>query len=217
MQLYNFYVSPFAARVRIAIYGKGLDVEIMSPPGGLRSAEYKSHVPTSRVPALAVDGTTIVESGVICEYLEERYPEPEFLPADPMERAKIRSLAQVCDIYLMDPTVILLRQLRPGARNPAVITSNTARTVEQLDIVNDLLGRDGTGTAPAGLTLADCALFPHVLTLHQVLPALGGPDPFDGRSHLASWWESVQAHDAVKRVRGEVERAIGLYRQGEIT
>ena len=51
MKLYNVYGSPIAARCRIQIYAKELDVEIVEPPGGVSSPEYKAINPTGKVPA----------------------------------------------------------------------------------------------------------------------------------------------------------------------
>ena len=88
MKLYNLALSNFASKSRVAIYEKGLDIELVDPPGGLGSAEYKKVNPLGKVPVLEEDeGFVLPESVVIMEYLEERYPEPALWPADPAERA----------------------------------------------------------------------------------------------------------------------------------
>src|SRR3569832_1120323 len=56
MKLYSANLSPFAARPRIAIYAKGLAVEILPPPGGPGSAAYKAINPTGKVPCLVTSG-----------------------------------------------------------------------------------------------------------------------------------------------------------------
>ena len=88
MKLFQTYASPFPTRVRLLIYAKGLDVELVEPPGFHASTEAKGDYlkvnPIGRVPALVLDdGRVLPESEVICEYLEDAYPEPSLRPADP--------------------------------------------------------------------------------------------------------------------------------------
>ena len=89
MKLYDVTLSPFAARCRVQIYAKGLDIARVDPPGGLGSDAYKRINPTGKVPALELeDGSVLPESSVIAEYLEDRVPEPSLRPADPAARGK---------------------------------------------------------------------------------------------------------------------------------
>src|SRR6202022_3453826 len=58
--------------------------------------------PLGRVPALELDdGRVLPESEVICEYLEDAYPEPSLRPKDPWSRAQVRLISRVCAIYLV--------------------------------------------------------------------------------------------------------------------
>ena len=102
MKLYDLALSPFAARVRLQVYAKGLAVERLEPPGGLASDAYKKINPTGKVPALELeDGSVLPESSVIAEYLEDRFPEPSLRPADPATRARMRLLVHLCDLYVV--------------------------------------------------------------------------------------------------------------------
>lgn len=62
-----------------------------------------------RVPTLVDDGQVLTQSLAILEYLEERYPTPPLLPAEPFERARVRALAQVvaCDMHPVNNLSIL--------------------------------------------------------------------------------------------------------------
>ena len=64
-----------------------------------QAPDYLSLNPQGLVPALEIDGDVLTQSLAICEYLDERYPEPPFLPADPLARAKVRAFAQVMRFY----------------------------------------------------------------------------------------------------------------------
>jgi len=85
--LYDADRCPFCARVRIALAEKGISyepvaIDLSNRPGWL----YEKN-PAGKVPVLEEDTFLLPESVVIMEYLEERYPEPPLLPADPALRA----------------------------------------------------------------------------------------------------------------------------------
>jgi glutathione S-transferase len=85
--LYDAARCPYCARVRIALAEKGVPyepvaIDLSNRPGWL----YEKNE-TGRVPVLEEDTFVLPESAVIIEYLEERYPEPALLPADPAARS----------------------------------------------------------------------------------------------------------------------------------
>src|SRR2546430_1822987 len=122
MKLYSLPLSHFAARVRIAIREKGLDVEIVAPPGEAPfPEEYRRVNPLGKVPALDVGGRVIVESEVINEYLEDRFPTPPLLPVDPEARARARTLSRLHDLYLEPALHPLFFQLDPSTRDAGVV------------------------------------------------------------------------------------------------
>jgi glutathione S-transferase len=85
---------PYCARARIALAVKGLEVERVEVDLSDRPQWLiELNPPDGRVPVL--DG--LPESQVIMEYLDERYPEPPLLPADPAERARARLLVHRFD------------------------------------------------------------------------------------------------------------------------
>jgi maleylacetoacetate isomerase len=107
VKLYTYFRSSAAYRVRIALNLKDLNAEAipihLQKEGGLnRKPQYRAVNPQMRVPALALDsGDVLTQSLAIIEYLDEVHPQPPLLPRDPVERAKVRGLAQLiaCDIH----------------------------------------------------------------------------------------------------------------------
>jgi maleylacetoacetate isomerase len=105
MHLYGYYRSSAAYRVRIALNLKGLDYDMTSVhlrDGNQFDPDYVKLNPQAQVPTLVLDdGTPLVQSPAILEYLEEVHPEPALLPADTMGRYRVRALAAVpgCDIH----------------------------------------------------------------------------------------------------------------------
>ena len=99
MKLFNFHSSSTSFRTRIALNLKGIEVEqvpvhLRWKNGDQDADEYKARNPQANVPILVLDdGHELVQSMAIIEYLDETHPEPALLPADPIDRARVRALA----------------------------------------------------------------------------------------------------------------------------
>lgn len=104
LKLYTLSRSSASYRVRIALNLKGLKYEPITKilgKGEHRTPEYLAVNPQGLLPALEIDGVVLSQSLAIIEYLDERYPNPRLLPEDPLDRARVRSLALAiaCDIH----------------------------------------------------------------------------------------------------------------------
>jgi RNA polymerase-associated protein len=92
LTLYDAPRCPYCARVRIALAEKAVEFETVEVDLKDRPAWIYKKNPTGRVPVIEEDDRPLPESAVIMEFLDERYPEPPLLPADPADRAQIRCL-----------------------------------------------------------------------------------------------------------------------------
>jgi len=117
MKLYTFFRSSAAYRVRIALNLKRVDYDSIPKAFAKnehRAAEYLVLNPQGLIPALDDDGSILSQSLAIIEYLNEKYPTPALLPANPQDRAHVRSmaLAIACDIHPLNNLRVLnyLRQ-----------------------------------------------------------------------------------------------------------
>jgi glutathione S-transferase len=91
LTLYDAARCPYAARVRITLAEKGISYDAVAIDLDDRPAWLYDKNPAGRVPVLEEDGGLVLpESAVIIQYLDERFPEPALLPADPAERALAR-------------------------------------------------------------------------------------------------------------------------------
>jgi glutathione S-transferase/RNA polymerase-associated protein len=102
LKLYEHPLSPYAQKVKIALYEKGLPFATAMPnflqPGG--DPEFEKSSPRLEVPSLVDGEAQIFDSTVILEYLEDKWPEPPMRPASPLERARVRMLEEMCDTYV---------------------------------------------------------------------------------------------------------------------
>jgi len=207
MKLYNLGLSNFASKSRIAIYEKGLNVELVDPPGGLSSAEYKKVSPLGKVPALVLDnGQLIAESELINEYLEDKYPEKPLLPKDAEGRAKVRSFTRFHDLYLEPPLRALFPKLFGQQLDDKFIADKVAEANNRLDQLEAMIG----SPCAAGdmFSLADAALAPTMFFMTAFLSQFGSKGPLEGRPKIAAWWGRVQEHPSVKKVLGEQQAAL---------
>ena len=112
MKLYSFFRSGTSHRLRIALNLKGLAYEQIAVD--LRREEhlgdaFKAINPQQLVPVLEADERLMIQSPAIIEWLEERYPTPALLPADPLARTQVRALAAIvgCDVHPINNRRIL--------------------------------------------------------------------------------------------------------------
>lgn len=112
MQLYTYFRSSAAYRVRIALNIKGVDwsPHVVWLPDGAQSQEtYKAVNPHGLVPTLVDGDHELGQSLAILEYLEETHPQPPLLPVEPVARAQVRALSLLvaCDIHPVNNLRIL--------------------------------------------------------------------------------------------------------------
>ncbi|MFO1167306.1 MAG: maleylacetoacetate isomerase [Rhodoblastus sp.] len=105
MRLHGYFRSSAAYRVRIALNLKGVKAEHVFRhlrKGEQRAPDYLAMNPQGLVPTLELDnGALLTQSLAIVEWLDETHPNPPLMPADPLQRARVRAfaLAIACDIH----------------------------------------------------------------------------------------------------------------------
>jgi len=102
--LHDYARSSAAYRVRIALNLKGLEYDrhpVNLLEGDQKSDAYRALNPQGLVPMLEIDGLKLTQSLAIMVYLDQRFPEPSLMPADPADGAHVRAmaLAIACDIH----------------------------------------------------------------------------------------------------------------------
>ena len=100
--LYDAARCPYCARVRIVLAEKDVEYETVEIDLADRPDWIYEKNPLGKVPILEEGAFVLPESEVIMEYLEERYPAPALMPADPAERALVRLVIDRFDLNLGD-------------------------------------------------------------------------------------------------------------------
>jgi stringent starvation protein A len=190
LTLYDADRCPYCARVRIALAEKGVEHEVIEIDLADRPAWIYAKNETGRVPVLEEDAWLLPESSVILEYLDERYPEPPLLPADPAERALARVWIFRHDAFTSP--YYAFRRGEDGARE---------RFEEQLQKLDAALAAQPWLTGRE-YGLADIAYVPWVLRARDVLGL-----PLDRYDALCAWLERLEGRPAIAR---EVEVVAAL-------
>ena len=90
MTLYSGTTCPFSQRCRIVLYEKGMDFQIVDVDLFNKPEDIAVMNPYNRVPILVERDLILYESNIINEYIDERFPHPQLMPADPVLRARAR-------------------------------------------------------------------------------------------------------------------------------
>lgn len=174
LQLYSYFRSSAAYRVRIALELKGLPysyvpVHLLKDGGAQHAPQYQRLNPTELVPTLVDDdGHALGQSLAIIEYLDETQPAPALLPHDALGRARVRALAQTvaCEIHPLN-NLRVLQYLERDLKVTDAAKSDWYRhwitlgftALERMLADNPATGRFCHGDTPG---LADCCLIPQV-------------------------------------------------------
>jgi maleylacetoacetate isomerase len=176
VQLYTYFRSSAAYRVRIALNLKGLSAEMvpihLQKEGGLnKKPEYRAVNPQMRVPALRLEsGELLTQSLAIIEYLDEVHREPPLLPRDPLERAKVRALAELiaCDIHPLNNTSPLRYLKNELGQDQAKIDRWYHHWILQGFDAMEAMVRPAPYAFGSGVTLADICLVPQVYNARRL-------------------------------------------------
>ena len=159
LKLYSTPASPFAARVRIQVYKKDLPVEIVVPPGEFGSNALRDINPLAKIPVLETGELKIIESEVIQEYLQEKFPSPSMLGTSAEETASIRSLSRIVDIYLV-PALMPVRSAMKQENIDLVQLEEVMEKLRQIFAVVDTLITGKEYAIASSLSLSDGSLIP---------------------------------------------------------
>jgi RNA polymerase-associated protein len=180
LTLYDAPRCPYCARARIVLAEKDIEYEAIEVDLADRPAWIYEKNATGRVPVIEEDGWVLPESAVIMEYLEERYPEPALLAADPSDRALARLW-----IFRHDDFATPYYALRRGEDGALPLFEGQ---LARLDAALQAL--PWLGGAEYGL--ADVAYVPWVLRAREMVGV-----PLDGVPAVAAWLERLLERPAV--------------------
>ncbi|MGE0582703.1 MAG: glutathione S-transferase N-terminal domain-containing protein [Steroidobacteraceae bacterium] len=159
MQIIGTATSPYTRKVRIVALEKGIGHEFVAQSPMIDSESVQAVNPLGKIPVLVRDdGSRLVDSPLIAEYLDGLAPAPRFLPADATQREAVRQFEAIADGVLDAVVLVRLESLRPESLRSAEWTAwqygKAHRGLAHLEAA--LAGR--THCVGNALTLADVAI-----------------------------------------------------------
>ena len=206
LKLYEHPLSPYAQKVKIALYEKGLPFEAAMPNflgGG--DDEFATTNPRLEVPSLVDGETTVFDSTIILEYLEDNWPQPPLLPPTPAERARVRMLEELCDTYLEAINWGIAEIRVFGRASGALAEQMITRAGEQIAKMQQRLERELRSHwffNGERFGWGDLSVYPFVAG-----SAVWGFAPPSG-SKLADWFGQVAQRDSVRRCAAAAAEAM---------
>jgi glutathione S-transferase/RNA polymerase-associated protein len=213
LKLYENPLSPYARKVKIVLYEKGIDFERVSiAPLTLREgdpayAEFASASPRLEVPCLLDGDFRCSDSTIIVDYIDEKWPDPPMLPRAPDARARARMIEELCDTQI-DAINWGLMEIRFFRRAEGALAEQMmARASSQLASVwdrveSELEGRSWLSGERFGR--ADASLI-----VHLVAAGLYGNGPGERHPRLRDWSARCVEVESVKRDQADLAAFIG--------
>jgi glutathione S-transferase len=207
LKLGGFAVSNYYNKVKAALLEKGVPFEEEFRLTSQES-EMLACSPMGKVPYLDVDGQYLCESQVICEYLEDRYPEKPLYPKDALERARVRELITVMELHLE----LVARRLYPQAFFGGTASDETKKQVEK-DLAKGVrafrqLAKFSPFAAGASLSYADCAAGVHLPLISLSTKIVFGRDVLDDYAPARPYLKMLSERPTFRKVNDERKLAI---------
>jgi glutathione S-transferase len=192
MKLYSSPTSPFVRKVRIVIREKDAvhlvseeKVAALEDPAALHAAN-----PLGKVPALALDdGTALIDSPLICEYLDATLPGPKLMPAEGAARWRDQRLHAIGDGIADAAVSLTFEKNRPEAERSAMWMERWRRAILRAVDLLEVEAASLSGPVTLGAISVGAALgyldFRHA--------ALGWRDE---RPQLAAFFQTMSARPA---------------------
>lgn len=140
MILHSGTTCPFSQRCRFVLYEKGMDFEIRDIDLFNMPEDISVMNPYGKVPILEERDLILYESNIINEYIDERFPHPQLMPAEPIMRARTRLFLQNFERELFTHVVVLEdHQLSPDAEEVKVARD---RIRDQLTLLAPVMSKN---------------------------------------------------------------------------
>jgi glutathione S-transferase len=127
LQIIGSYLSPYVRKVLVFLHCKKIAYQIDPIVPFFGDERFSKLSPVRRIPALLDDRVTLCDSSVICQYLEERYPDPSLYPRDIADRARARWLEEFADTRMGD--VFIWKLFNQRVINPFVFGEKTDEAI----------------------------------------------------------------------------------------
>lgn len=206
LKLGGFAVSNYYNKVKVALLEKGVPFEEAFCMTS-QDEEYRKRSPMGKVPYLEVDGQFLCESQVICEYIEDRYPDTPLYPKDALERARVRELVATLELHME----LVARRLYGQAFFGGTASEETKAQVEK-ELAKGVrafkqLAKFSPFLAGASLSYADCAAGVHLPLVSLSTKIVYGRDVLEDCAPVKPYLKMLNERPAFKKMNDDRKAA----------
>lgn len=193
--LFHLWLHPFSRKVRVALAEKDLEFELQIEKVWERRTDFLALNPAGDVPVLVEDdGTILANSQVICEYLEEVYPQTNLLGHDAVQRSETRRLISWFDMKFNSEVTknlvgekLLKQMIKLGEPHAPSIRAGHANIHYHLDYIG-FLTEKRKWLAGDNFSLADIAAAAHLSCIDYI-----GDVPWEEHESAREWYAKIKS------------------------
>jgi glutathione S-transferase len=201
IRLFHVPLSPFCRKVRLSLAEKKLEVELVEERYWERDPDFLRRNPAGKVPVLKMDGMTMAESTPICEYIEEKHPEPPLMPKGAAARYEVRRLVSwFDDKFHNEVTSNLLYErvnkkiTKEGYPDSANVKAGAKAIKYHIDYMGWLLDQR-RWLAGDTMTLADFAAAAHFSALDYISDV-----DWNRNANVREWYAKIKSRPAFRSI-----------------
>ena len=212
MKLYTNRLSPFGARAKLVLAHKDSTIEIVEPPGGPATDEFKGISANGKIPVLIIDGTVLPESLSIAEYLNETLAGTNLMPNSALDKARVRTLCQLFSFDCFAPVFPLFGELMAESVNQDIIDAQVSDIKQRIGLFENYLSGDDFLVGDQ-VTIADCALAPVAFMLDNLPMVFGKSVDYSASPKYAAWWSKIQKESKFEPTLADMNAALQAFAQ----
>ena len=201
IRLVHVPLSPFCRKVRLSLAEKKLEVELVEERYWEQDADFLRRNPAGKVPVLKMDGRMMAESAAICEYIEERHPDPVLMPRNPEARYEVRRIVSwFDDKFHQEVTSKLLyervnkKMMGRGYPDSKNVKAGAKAVKYHLDYMGWLLDQR-RWLAGDAMTLADFAAAAHLSSLDYISDV-----DWHRNANVKDWYAKIKSRPAFRSI-----------------
>ncbi len=204
-RLYHVPLSPYCRKVRLCLAEKKIEVELIEERYWERDSDFLRRNPAGKVPILRLDGRTMSESQAICEYIEEKHPDPALMPRDAEGRYEVRRLIGWFDDKFHGEVTqrllherVIKKMTKQGYPDSAAVKSGAKAIKYHLDYMGWLLDQR-RWLAGNQMTLADFAAAAHLSALDYISDV-----DWNRSEAVRDWYAKIKSRPAFRSILADV-------------
>lgn len=192
--LHHFWLCPFSRKLRVVLVEKSLSFELIFEKFWERRKEFLEMNPAGQVPVLIEDGEYFADSNVVCEYLDEVYPEPSLYGSEVKVKAEVRRLVSWFDNKFNNEVTrplieekVMKRFMGMGQPNSEILRAGRKNIIYHLEYIGWLTERRNW-LAGEDMSLADISAAAHLSCIDYV-----GDVPWNDFELAKNWYVRVKS------------------------